>query len=68
MDEINTNKQLNSWRGLYKTLIQHLPDLASMMAPFDKATSNKPAAGKFDWSIEGRVAAFNRAKLLAGND
>lgn len=62
MEEIKTNKQLNSWRGLYKTLIRHLPDLASMMAPFDKATATKPAAEKFDWTIEGRVTAFNRAK------
>ena len=63
MDEIKTNKQLNSWRGLYKTLIQHLPDLASMMAPFDKVTANKPVSGLVDWTVEGRVAAFNRAKL-----
>ena len=62
IEEIKTNKQLNSWRGLYKTLIKHLPDLASMMAPFDKVTTTKPAADKFDWTIEGRVTAFNRAK------
>ena len=62
MEEIKTIKQLNSWRGLYKTLIQHLPDLASMMAPFDKVAATKPASDTFDWTIEGRVAAFNRAK------
>ena len=62
MEEIKTIKQLNSWRGLYKTLIQHLPDLASMMAPFDKVAATKPASESFDWTVEGRVAAFNRAK------
>ena len=31
MEEIKTIKQLNSWRrSLYNTIIQHLPDLASM--------------------------------------
>ena len=62
MEEITTVKQLSSWRGLYKTLIQHLPDLASMMAPFDKVAATKPSSEKFDWTIDGRVAAFNRAK------
>ena len=62
LEEVKTIKQLNSWRGLYKTLIQHLPDLASMMAPFDKVAASKPSTELVDWSVEGRIAAFNRAK------
>ena len=35
MDDLLTNKQVNSWKGLYKTLIGHLPALSNVMAPFD---------------------------------
>ena len=38
MEDIKTIKQLNSWRGLYKTLIGHLPHLSFYMDPFDKLT------------------------------
>ena len=62
MDDIRTNKQMNSYKGLYKTLSRHLPDMASMMAPFDKATAGKLSAGRFDWEADGHVAAFNRAQ------
>ena len=61
-EDIKTNKQMNSYKGLYKTLSRHLPDMASMMAPFDKATAGKLSSGKFDWDEPGNVSAFNRAQ------
>ena len=60
-DSLVTVKQVLSWKGLYKTLIRHLPNLASLMAPFDAACAGKPAAEKFDWSSPGILAAFNAA-------
>ena len=59
--QLVTFKQVNSWKGLYKTLIKHLPHLASYMAPFDKACASKPSSAKFDWSLPGILAAFNAA-------
>lgn len=56
-----TVKQVNSYKGLYKTLIRHLPDLASLMAPFDAACAGQPSSNKFDWSAPGILAAFNTA-------
>ena len=59
--ELKTVKQVNSWKGLYKVLIRHLPHLASYMAPFDAACAGKSSAAAFDWSRPGIVAAFNAA-------
>ena len=41
LEDLKTVKMTNSWRGLYKTLIAHLPHLAFYMNPFDKATAGK---------------------------
>ena len=60
-DALVTVRQVNSWKGLYKTLIRHLPNLASLMAPFDAACAGQPSANKFDWSAPGILAAFNAA-------
>ena len=60
-DELKTVKQVNSWKGLYKTLIRHLPRLASQMAPFDTVCGGKASNSEFDWSQPGLVAAFNTA-------
>ena len=60
-DSLVTVKQVNSWKGLYKTLIRHLPHLASKMAPFDAACAGQPSTDKFDWSRPGILAAFNEA-------
>ena len=54
-------KQVNSWKGLYKTLIRHLPHLATVMMPFDQACASKASSSKFDWSRPGILAAFNTA-------
>ena len=59
--ELTTVKQVNSWKGLYKTLLRHLPNLAAFMAPFDSACAGKASASTFDWSRPGLVAAFNAA-------
>ena len=60
-EDLVTVKQVNSWKGLYKTLIRHLPHLAAVMMPFDKACSSKASSSKFDWSRPGILAAFNTA-------
>ena len=60
-DALVTVKQVNSWKGLYKTLIRHLPHLAKYMAPFDAACAGQASAEKFDWSKPGILAAFNAA-------
>ena len=60
-DSLVTVKQVNSWKGLYKTLIRHLPNLASVMAPFDAACAGQPSSDKFDWTRPGILAAFNAA-------
>lgn len=60
-DALVTVKQVNSWKGLYKTLIRHLSNLASQMAPFDAACAGQPSTNKFDWSAPGILAAFNSA-------
>ena len=54
-------KQVKSWVGLYKTLIKHLPNLASFMSPFDSALGGKNSKEKFDWMEPGLVDAFNSA-------
>ena len=60
-ESLVTVRQVNSWKGLYKTLIRHLPHLASVMAPFDAACAARPSSEKFDWSKPGMLAAFNTA-------
>ena len=60
-ESLVTVKQVNSWKGLYKTLIRHLPHLASVMAPFDAACAARPSSEKFDWSKPGMLVAFNTA-------
>ena len=59
--DLVTVKQVNSWKGLYKTLIRHLPHLAAVMMPFDRACASKASSSKFDWSRPGILAAFNTA-------
>ena len=59
--DLVTVKQVNSWKGLYKTLIRHLPKLAAFMVPFDEAVKGLLSSSPFDWSLPGIVAAFNAA-------
>ena len=59
--DLVTVKQVNSWKGLYKTLIRHLPKLAHFMVPFDEACKSQLSSSTFDWSRPGIVAAFNAA-------
>ena len=66
IDSLTTVKQVNSWKGLYKTLIRHLPDLASLMVPFDTACAGQPSGDRFDWSRPGILAAFNAATKHLG--
>ena len=60
IDSLTTNKHVNSWKGLYKTLSGHLPALSNIMAPFDAATAGKNSNEKFLWSPH-LTAAFNNA-------
>ena len=59
-EDIKTVKQLNSWRGLYKTLIGHIPHLSYYMDPFDKVTATKKSGDTVEWSPDLNVA-FTRA-------
>ena len=61
VQDLVTVKQVNSWKGLYKTLIRHLPHLAFYMEPFDHASKSLAASSTFDWTRPGLVAAFNAA-------
>ena len=60
IDQLMTVKQVNSWKGLYKTLSGHLPALAGVMSPFDAATGGKKSSEKFSWT-PALTAAFNTA-------
>ena len=60
LEDMKTVKQVNSWKGLYKTLIAHLPHLAFYMNPFDKATAGKNSRDSMVWTPELRMA-FNNA-------
>ena len=60
LEELVTNKHVNSWKGLYKTLIGHLPALSSVMTPFDTATAGKKSSDKFNWT-SSLTSAFNQA-------
>ena len=60
IEELITNKHVNSWKGLYKTLIGHLPALSSVLAPFDAATAGKLSNEKFAWN-PSLTSAFNQA-------
>ena len=59
-EDLITNKQVKSWKGLYKTLIGHLPALSSVIAPFDLATAGKDSRAKFIWTPT-LTNAFNNA-------
>ena len=59
MEDIKTIKQLNSWRGLYKTLIGHLPHLSYYMEPFDRFTGLKKSSDVFKWTPELSIAFKN---------
>ena len=59
MENIKTVKQLNSWRGLYKTLIGHLPHLSYYMEPFDKFSGSRKPSDKLEWTPELTLAFKN---------
>ena len=59
MTDIKTVRQLNSWRGLYKTLIGHLPHLSYYMEPFDKFSSSRKPADTVEWTQELSLAFKN---------
>ena len=60
IESLVTVKSVNSWKGLYKRLIGHLPGLASVMSPFDAATGGKSSREKFVWT-PALTAAYNVA-------
>ena len=53
-----TVRQVSSWNGLYKTLIRHLPQLASQMVPFDTACAGKSSTSDFDWTEPALASAL----------
>lgn len=60
IQELKTVKNVNSWKGLYKTLLSSLPNLASVMDPFDKACAGKGSRESFTWTDQ-LIAHFNNA-------
>ena len=60
VEQLVTVKQINSWKGLYKTLIGHLPALSNVMSPFDIAAGGKNCNEKFAWT-PALTSAFNEA-------
>ena len=66
IEDLKTNKQVNSWKGLYKTLIGHLPALSNLMSPFDAATAGKNSNESFTWT-PALTSAFNEAMRHLGN-
>jgi hypothetical protein len=61
ISQLKTTRDVNAWRGLYKTLLHNLPKLAAFMHPFDIATASKAPKDTFTWSPE-LTAAFNAAQ------
>jgi hypothetical protein len=61
IDQLKSVKNVNAWRGLYKTLLHNLPHLSDYMHPFDVATANKASRDPFCWTPE-LTAAFNAAQ------
>ena len=60
IESLTTVKKVNSWKGLYKCLIGHLPALATIMSPFDSATGGRSSGETFSWSPQ-LTSAFNSA-------
>jgi hypothetical protein len=61
ISQLKTVKNVNAWRGLYKTLLHNLPHLSEFMHPFDLATANKASRDPFIWTPE-LTASFNAAQ------
>ena len=60
VENLKTAKQINSWKGLYKTLLSSLPNLAMHMDPFDKATAGKSPGDTIIWTPQ-LLSSFNQA-------
>ena len=60
-EDILTVKDVRSWIGLYKTFLYHTPNLARIMDPFDKITSDKDSKDTITWTNELKMA-FQNAK------
>ena len=60
IQQLKTVKQLNSWKGLYKTLLSSLPNLANVMSPFDQAVTNKSSRDPISWTPQ-LISDFNIA-------
>ena len=57
---LKTVKAVNSWQGLYKTLLPALTNLATLMDPFDKAMAQLQTRGvkEFEWT-PWLIVSFN---------
>ena len=50
-----TVKSVNSWWGLYKTLLPALPNLATLMDPFDRATAQHQTNGIKEFELDTTI-------------
>ena len=60
-EDLTTVKDIRSWIGLYKTFLYHTPNLAKVMDPFDKITSDKDSKDTITWTTDLNLA-FQAAK------
>jgi hypothetical protein len=52
IQQLKTTRDVNAWRGLYKTLLHNLPNLATYMHPFDPLPTRllkTPLSGPRNW-------------------
>ena len=59
--DIKIIKDLRSWLGLYKTMMNATPNLTLILDPFDKIVSDKASNDEVQWD-ESLKISFNRAK------
>lgn len=60
-EDIKNVKDLRSWLGLYKTFIQHTPNLSNILDPLDKIVGGKESKDVITWTHE-LSNAFEQAK------
>ena len=61
VNDIKTIKDLRSWLGLYKTMMNATPNLTLILDPFDKIVSDKASNDEVQWD-ESLKISFNKAK------
>ena len=61
IENITTVKDLRSYTGLYKTLLQACPKLTVILDPLDQACADRKSTEQIDWKRE-LIASFQHSK------